>query len=33
MVGGWTPRAELSGMREAMESWSQIVYDELIRSR
>jgi predicted NUDIX family phosphoesterase len=30
MVGGWTPRAELSAMREAMESWSQIVFDELI---
>jgi predicted NUDIX family phosphoesterase len=32
MIGGWTPRGELSVMREAMESWSQIVFDELIQS-
>ena len=30
MVGGWTPGGELSAMRDAMESWSQIVFDELI---
>ena len=30
MVGRWTPRAELPAMREGMESWSQIVFDELI---
>jgi predicted NUDIX family phosphoesterase len=30
MTGRWTPRAELSQHREAMESWSQIVYDAFI---
>jgi predicted NUDIX family phosphoesterase len=30
MVGGWTPRTELADLREAMESWSQIVYDSFI---
>ena len=30
MTGRWTPRAELQQHREAMESWSQIVYDAFI---
>ena len=30
MTGRWTPRAELAQHREAMESWSQIVYDAFI---
>lgn len=30
MSGAWTPRADLAAAREAMESWSQIVYDEYI---
>lgn len=30
MRGAWHPRASLAGVREAMESWSQIVYDELL---
>lgn len=30
MTGRWMPRSELASVREAMESWSQIVYDELI---
>ena len=30
MTGGWTPRAELAPLREAMESWSQVVYDQFI---
>ena len=31
MSGGWLPRAELEALREAMESWSQVVYDAFIR--
>lgn len=31
MTGRWVPRAELMQHREMMETWSQIVYDELIR--
>ena len=30
MTGRWVPRAELAGHREAMETWSQIVYDAYI---
>jgi predicted NUDIX family phosphoesterase len=30
MTGRWVPRTELAGHREAMESWSQIVYDAFI---
>jgi predicted NUDIX family phosphoesterase len=30
MTGGWVARAELPALREAMESWSQIVYDALL---
>jgi predicted NUDIX family phosphoesterase len=30
MTGRWVPAAELVQHREAMESWSQIVYDELL---
>jgi predicted NUDIX family phosphoesterase len=31
MTGSFVPRAELATMREAMETWSQVVYDALIR--
>ncbi len=30
MAGAWMPRAALAALRERMETWSQIVYDELI---
>jgi predicted NUDIX family phosphoesterase len=30
MTGAWTPREALAGKREAMETWSQLVYDGLI---
>lgn len=30
MVGKWASRDELAGAREAMETWSQIVYDAII---
>ncbi|HKS23063.1 MAG TPA: NUDIX domain-containing protein [Thermoanaerobaculia bacterium] len=30
MHGEWMPRAELGSVREAMETWSQIAYDELL---
>lgn len=30
MSGRWVPRAELAAEREAMETWSQIVYDEFV---
>jgi predicted NUDIX family phosphoesterase len=30
MTGAWMPRRALAGVREAMESWSQIVYDDFI---
>jgi predicted NUDIX family phosphoesterase len=30
MTGRWMPRGDLTGVREAMETWSQIVYDEFI---
>ena len=30
MVGEWMSRAAVQGWREALESWSQIVYDEII---
>jgi predicted NUDIX family phosphoesterase len=30
MTGRWVPRDELAQHREMMETWSQIVYDELI---
>lgn len=33
MTGRWVPLAELSSLREQMETWSQIVYDELSRVR
>lgn len=32
MTGRWAPLAELPALREQMETWSQIVYDELSRS-
>ena len=31
MSGSWTRRADLAAHREAMETWSQLVYDGLIR--
>ena len=30
MTGQWMPRAALAPLRERMETWSQIVYDQLI---
>jgi predicted NUDIX family phosphoesterase len=33
MSGEWVTRADLARYREAMETWSQIVYDELIADR
>lgn len=30
MHGSWRPRTALAEAREAMESWSQVVYDELL---
>jgi predicted NUDIX family phosphoesterase len=30
MTGSWVAREELGAMRDAMESWSQIVFDEAI---
>lgn len=30
MRGAWRPRTSLAEAREAMESWSQVVYDELL---
>jgi predicted NUDIX family phosphoesterase len=30
MTGQWRPRAALAPLRQRMETWSQIVYDELI---
>ncbi|HEV7238234.1 MAG TPA: NUDIX domain-containing protein [Thermoanaerobaculia bacterium] len=30
MTGRWAPLAELSSLREQMETWSQIVYDEFV---
>ncbi len=30
MRGAWRPRTQLAEAREAMESWSQVVYDELL---
>ena len=30
MTGQWLPRRELAPLREAMETWSQIVYDALL---
>lgn len=32
MSGSWVARAELGPLHEAMESWSQLVYDALIRA-
>jgi predicted NUDIX family phosphoesterase len=32
MTGAWMSRAALAGVRERMESWSQIVFDEVLRS-
>jgi predicted NUDIX family phosphoesterase len=32
MTGRWVPREELAQHREAMETWSQIVYDYLVSS-
>jgi predicted NUDIX family phosphoesterase len=32
MTGSWAPRAALAPLREAMETWSQIVYDRFIVS-
>jgi predicted NUDIX family phosphoesterase len=31
MTGRWVARNDLGGLRERMETWSQIVYDRLIR--
>jgi predicted NUDIX family phosphoesterase len=33
MTGRWVPREELAQHREAMETWSQIVYDAVIAER
>ncbi len=33
MTGRWAPLAELPALREQMETWSQIVYDELVCRR
>jgi predicted NUDIX family phosphoesterase len=33
MTGSWVKRSELLALRERMETWSQIVYDEVIASR
>ena len=30
MTGQWLPRRELAPLRESMETWSQIVYDEVL---
>lgn len=30
MIGSWVSRSDLAAMREAMESWSQIVYDQVV---
>ncbi len=30
MTGSWTSRRDLAAIREAMESWSQIVFDQLL---
>jgi len=30
MSGRWVPRPELGAHRQAMESWSQIVYDAYV---
>ncbi len=30
MSGAWRPRAELAGIRDAMETWSQLIYDHYI---
>lgn len=30
MIGSWTSRRDLAAMREAMESWSQIVFDQVL---
>ena len=31
MSGSWRASAELAGIRDAMETWSQLVYDHYIR--
>lgn len=31
MNGAWRPSGELAGIRDAMETWSQLVYDHYIR--
>jgi predicted NUDIX family phosphoesterase len=33
MTGEWSPRASLASMRNAMETWSQIVYDGFIAAK
>lgn len=33
MTGSWTAASDLASSHEAMESWSQVVYDELISPR
>lgn len=33
MIGSWVKRSELAALRERMETWSQIVYDEIIAGR
>jgi predicted NUDIX family phosphoesterase len=30
MTGSWVKRSELAALRERMETWSQIVYDEIV---
>lgn len=30
MIGSWVSRRNLASMRDAMESWSQIVYDQVV---
>lgn len=31
MIGSWVSQGDLASMHEAMESWSQIVYDQVVR--
>ncbi|HSP35310.1 MAG TPA: NUDIX domain-containing protein, partial [Thermoanaerobaculia bacterium] len=33
MTGSWVPRSELASKRAAMETWSQVVYDQFIEAR
>lgn len=33
MTGSWVARAELAARRDAMETWSQVVYDQFIEAK